>query len=177
MQSGDSRAIESLYITYFDRLYNLVFHSVKRNQAAAEDIVQNVFVSAMKSAKGFKGQSKLYTWLVGIAHHKIADYYKGQKKEAYSYGSPMDESRMGLLSIAGNSQSPVDELESAELRFVVLEALSILPLDYRQVLLLRYVEEMPVVEIGQVLNRSPKAIDGLLSRARKLLKENISRNA
>jgi RNA polymerase sigma-70 factor (ECF subfamily) len=69
----------------------------------------------------------------------------------------------------GRQPQPDTLIESAETRQVVNEALSRLPWDYRQVLILKYVEEMSVQEISQVMGRSPKSIEGLLTRARKAL--------
>ena len=155
------------------KLYAFVFHSVKRDHGAAEDIVQNIFVSALRSAKGFKGQSKMYTWLAGIAHHKISDYYRREQREIY-HNSLIDDAPTDSQLIADNSQSISESLESAEKGHVITKALSSLPLDYQHVLLFKYVEEMTVLEISQVMNRSPKSIEGLLTRARKLLRENLS---
>jgi RNA polymerase sigma-70 factor (ECF subfamily) len=177
IQAGDTRAIESLYTLYFDRLYARVFHGVKRDKAATEDIVQNVFLSALKSARDFKGQSKLYTWLVGIANHKIMDYYRRTKREVrLDVNSKNDEIR-GFQPPVDDAPSVQESLESAEMQLVVEKALSSLPIDYRQVLLLKYVEDMKVFEISQVMGRSPKSIDGLLTRARKLLKEALTENS
>ena len=173
LQSGDPKAIEALYSMYFNRLYAFVFHSVKCNQAVAEDIVQNVFISAFRSAKNFKGKSRIYTWLVGIARHKITDYYRRAQRELYHNNGLANYDQFDLDSINDNSQSIADSLEANE-PGLVTAALSALPLDYRQVLLFKYVDEMNVMEISQIMNRTPKAIDGLLTRARKLLKENIS---
>ena len=64
-------------------------------------------------------------------------------------------------------------IESAETRQVVNEALAKLPWDYRQVLILKYVEEMSVQEIGQIMDRSPKSIEGLLTRSRKALQTQL----
>ena len=69
----------------------------------------------------------------------------------------------------------VDSLiESAETRQVVNEALPKLPLDYRQVLILKYVEEMAVLEISQIIDRSPKSMEGLLTRSRKALQTQLT---
>jgi len=174
LRSGNPEAIEQLHRTYFDRLYRLVFHSVRRDQAAAEDIVQDVFLSAIRSARGFEGNSMLYTWLVGIARHKTVDYYRDEQKEAHHEMKSPDDAPTGLKAVADHRSSIADDLESIELKDAVAEALAALPLDYRQVLLLKYVEGMTIPEIGQVLKRSAKAIDGLLTRARQSLRENLS---
>ena len=56
---------------------------------------------------------------------------------------------------------------------VVEKALSNLPLDYRQVLLLKYVDEMSVLDISQAIGRSPKSVEGLLYQARQLLRVSL----
>jgi RNA polymerase sigma-70 factor (ECF subfamily) len=57
---------------------------------------------------------------------------------------------------------------------VVNEALTKLPCDYRQVLILKYVEELSVQEISQIMDRSPKSIEGLLTRSRKALQTQLA---
>jgi RNA polymerase sigma-70 factor (ECF subfamily) len=66
-----------------------------------------------------------------------------------------------------------ESLESDEMEIAVAQALAALPLDYRQVLLLKYVEDLKVLEISRAMKRSPKSIDGMLTRARKLLREKL----
>jgi RNA polymerase sigma-70 factor (ECF subfamily) len=177
LQSSDPKVIEEIYSLYFDRIYAFVFHSVKQDHATAEDIVQNVFVSAIKSCKGFKGRSKIYTWLVGIAHHKVVDYYRSVQK-APIYNTELledtDDLDIDLHSKIENRQLNSDSLQSDKMDDVVNQALSSLPVSYQQVLLLKYVEEMKVQEISKVMNRSPKSIEGLITRARYLLKKKLS---
>ena len=159
---------------YFDRLYSFVFHSVNRDHATAEDIVQNIFVSALRSAKLFKGNSKIYTWLASIAHKKITDYYRRERKEGPHNIGLINDAPTNFQSIAHNSHPTSDIPEPDEMGDAIAKALSSLPLDYKQVLLFKYVEEMTVLEISQVMRRSPKSIEGLLTRARRLLKESLS---
>ena len=173
LQSGDPRAIEKLYLSYFERLYSFIFHSVKRDQSIAEDIIQETFLGAIKSAKQFKGKSKLYTWLAGIAHHKIYDYYRSQARKLNLNNSLIIDTIVPSQTVSDISRELADGLESTELRLTVRQALSNLPFDYQQVLLLKYVENMSIIEISQVMNRSPKAIDGLLTRARKMLRKRL----
>jgi RNA polymerase sigma-70 factor (ECF subfamily) len=169
LQRGDVTAIEQLFKTYFDRLYALVFNQVGRNQAVAEDIIQETFLSALNSASRFRGQSKPYTWLCSIAYHKVVDFYRRQQKEAQRKAGvdcvddPLSE------QTADTEPLPDSLLESEETRQVVEQALFRLPADYRQALILKYVEEMSVLEISQIMRRSVKSVEGLLTRGRKAL--------
>jgi RNA polymerase sigma-70 factor (ECF subfamily) len=67
-------------------------------------------------------------------------------------------------------------MEFEEIRQSVHQALEGLPPDYQEVLVLKYLEEMPVLEISEVMGRSPKSVEGLLSRARKAMRDNLAEN-
>ena len=174
LHGGDRTAMADLYDRYFDRLYSLVLNQVDRNRDIAEDIVQETFLAALKSAKGFKGRSSAYTWLCSIAYHKVADHYRRQSRERKRMVSGIDVDTVDDVENPGRQPQPDSLIESAETRQVVNEALAKLPWDYRQVLILKYVEEMSVLEISQIMDRSPKSIEGLLTRSRKALQTHLS---
>jgi RNA polymerase sigma-70 factor (ECF subfamily) len=172
--SGDRSAITDLYNTYFDRLYSLVFNQVDRNRSVAEDIVQETFLAAIESSKKFQGRSSLYTWLCSIAYHKVADHYRRQARERKHMVSGVDVDAVDVTDSSGKQSQPESLIESAETRQVVNQALAKLPWDYRQVLVLKYVEEMSVQEISQIMGRSPKSVEGLLTRSRKALQTHLA---
>jgi RNA polymerase sigma-70 factor (ECF subfamily) len=171
LKSGDPAAVVELYTAYADRIYSLVFNQVDRDRDAAQDIVQETFLAASKSASKFRGRSKVYTWLYSIAHKKVADFYRRRKREA-KYQTESSDSQIDRSA----SGEPVvtEAMESEEQDRVVQETLSGLPLHYKEVLMLKYVEEMPVAEISQVMGRSPKSIEGLLTRARRELRDRLA---
>jgi RNA polymerase sigma-70 factor (ECF subfamily) len=172
--SGDRSAITDLYNAYFDRLYSLVFNQVDRNRSVAEDIVQETFLAAIESSKKFQGRSSLYTWLCSIAYHKVADHYRRQARERKHMVSGVDVDAVDVTDGSGKQSQPESLIESAETRQVVNQALAKLPWDYRQVLVLKYVEEMSVQEISQIMGRSPKSVEGLLTRSRKALQTHLA---
>lgn len=174
LHDGDRTAMAELYDRYFDRVYSLVFNQVDRNRDVAEDIVQETFLAALKSAKGFKGRSSAYTWLCSIAYHKVADHYRRQSRERKRMVSGIDVDTVDVSENPGTQPQPDSLIESAETRQVVNEALARLPWDYRQVLILKYVEELSVQEISQIMDRSPKSIEGLLTRSRKALQTQLA---
>ena len=174
LHDGDRTAMAELYDRYFDRVYSLVFNQVDRNRDVAEDIVQETFLAALKSAKSFKGRSSAYTWLCSIAYHKVADHYRRQSRERKRMVSGIDVDTVDVSDNPGTQPQPDSLIESAETRQVVNEALAKLPWDYRQVLILKYVEELSVQEISQIMDRSPKSIEGLLTRSRKALQTQLA---
>jgi RNA polymerase sigma-70 factor (ECF subfamily) len=177
LRSGESRAREEFYNIYRNRLYTLILKQVDGDQALAEDLVQETFLAALSSLDKFRGDSQLYTWLRSIAFHKINDFYRRQAREPKPQESPPDFDAMKRLEQTGGDEpAPFTVMESEEIHQSVHQALEGLPQDYQEVLVLKYLEEMPVLEISQVMGRSPKSVEGLLSRARKAMRDNLAEN-
>jgi RNA polymerase sigma-70 factor (ECF subfamily) len=177
LRSGDSRAREEFYNIYRNRLYSLILKQVDGDQALAEDLVQETFLAALSSLDKFRGDSQLYTWLRSIAFHKMNDFYRHQAREPKPQESPPDFDAMKRLEQTGGDEpAPITVMESEEIHQSVHQALEGLPQDYQEVLVLKYLEEMPVLEISQVMGRSPKSVEGLLSRARKAMRDNLTGN-
>jgi RNA polymerase sigma-70 factor (ECF subfamily) len=172
LRSRDKTAMGQFYRAYRDRLYSLVYDQVGQNQAVAEDVVQEVFLAALASLDKFRGDSQLYTWLRSIAFHNIKDFYRHQARQPEpDEASDYNVSR--LEQARDNHPTTPALLESEEIRQSVHQALADLPKDYQEVLTLKYLKDMPVLAISQVMGRSPKSVEGLLSRARKAMRVNL----
>jgi len=176
LRSGDNAAMEEFHNIYRNRLYYLVLRHVDQNQAVAEDLVQEVFLAALSSLDKFRGDSQLYTWLRSIALHKINDFYRRQAREPESKISSPDFYAMKLEQTVDNEPAVHSAMESEEIRHSVHQALEGLPQDYQKVLVLKYLDEMPVLEISQVMGRSPKSVEGLLARARRAMRAELEEN-
>jgi RNA polymerase sigma-70 factor (ECF subfamily) len=166
LRNREPTAVVELCNAYFDRIYRLVFSQVDGDRDVAQDIAQETFLAAFKSAHRFRGQSKVYTWLYSIANRKVADFYRRRKREGKHRADPL-ENQVSEAETDGT-------VESEETSKSIQQALSCLPLHYKQVLLLKYVEEMPVAEICQVMDRSSKSVEGLLTRARRELRSELT---
>jgi len=173
LRSGDSAAMEEFYTAYRSRLYSLILEQVDRDEAVAEDLVQDVFLAALGSLDKFRGDSQLYTWLRSIAFHKINDHYRHQARRPEPKKSPHDFDVTELEQIGDNQPAASTQMESEEVRQSVHQALADLPQDYQEVLVLKYLKDMPVLAISQIMGRSPKSVEGLLSRARKAMRDNL----
>jgi RNA polymerase sigma-70 factor (ECF subfamily) len=176
LRSGNSAATEEFYNLYRSRLYSLVLEQVDRDEVVAEDLVQEVFLAALDSLDKFRGDSQLYTWLRSIALHKVNDFYRRQAREPKPEKSSPDFNALELEQIGDDSQSILTTMESEEIHQSVHQALEELPPDYHEVLVLKYLQDMPVLAISQIMGRSPKSIEGLLSRARKAMRANLEDN-
>ena len=176
LRAGDSAAMEEFYNIYRNRLYFLVSQQVGQDHAIAEDLVHEIFLAALGSLDRFRGDSQLYTWLRSIALHKINDFYRRQAREPKPTTSSPDFDAIKLEQIGDNAPAILTDMESEEIRQSVHQALADLPEDYQEVLVLKYLKDMPVLAISQIMGRSPKSVEGLLSRARKAMRANLKEN-
>jgi RNA polymerase sigma-70 factor (ECF subfamily) len=176
LRSGDSAATAEFYNLYRNRLYSLVLVQVDRDETAAEDLVQEVFLAALSSLDKFRGDSQLYTWLRSIALHKINDFYRHQAREPKPRESSDDSDGLELEQTRADEPATHTVMEDEEVRQSVHQALADLPHDYQEVLVLKYLKDMPVLAISQIMGRSPKSVEGLLSRARKAMRDNLEGN-
>jgi RNA polymerase sigma-70 factor (ECF subfamily) len=176
LRSGDSAAMAEFYNLYRNRLYSLILDQVDRDETIAEDLVQEVFLAALSSLDKFRGDSQLYTWLRSIAVHKINDFYRHQARQPKSRESSADCDGLELEQARANDPATHTVMEDQEVRESVHQALADLPDDYQEVLVLKYLRDMPVLAISQIMGRSPKSVEGLLSRARKAMRDNLGSN-
>lgn len=176
LRSGDSAATAEFYNLYRNRLYSLVLVQVDRDETAAEDLVQEVFLAALSSLDKFRGDSQLYTWLRSIALHKINDFYRHQARQPKPRESSDDSDGLELEQTRADEPATHTVMEDEEVRQSVHQALADLPHDYQEVLVLKYLKDMPVLAISQIMGRSPKSVEGLLSRARKAMRDNLEGN-
>jgi RNA polymerase sigma-70 factor (ECF subfamily) len=160
--SRDRKATAELVALYSDTIYAYVRRRLFPRTDAAEDLVQEVFLAALKSLAGFAGSSSLQTWLLGIARHKVEDYYREclrQPEPLSDVDGPGDELQ----------QSPVDYvgvMDGARRQQRVLQVLADLPEIYRAVLLWRYWDKRSAREMAAQSGKTEKAVERLLARAR-----------
>ncbi|MDQ2979471.1 MAG: sigma-70 family RNA polymerase sigma factor, partial [Acidobacteriota bacterium] len=141
-------------------------HRLDRPEAI-EDLVQDVFLAAWKALPYFRGESELLTWLLGIARHKIGDYY-GERLRRLVLADEADENEAagGLAILPGFDESLDRQRLEARARKILLT----LPDSYRAVLVWRYWDQRPLAEMAAISANTEKAIERLLARARRLFR-------
>jgi len=161
---GDRPAVEEFYHSYYDRLYNFSYYQVGCDHADARDVLQDTFIAALHSLPSFRGDSRLYAWLCGIAWRKAADLRRREHRRAEMRRGLSEES---ALSSAGAVLQAGGDAAAYEARDMVTRALSELPERYRDVLVLRYVQGFSVKEIAKIMHRSLKSVESVITQARK----------
>lgn len=146
----------------------LVFHIVRRilNQNEdVEDICQEVFMKVFSQLKHFRGASKLSTWIASVAYHTSLTHYERQKrrsKNVVNYEFVPD-----MIQTPGVGEKGY---ETEDMKWHLKKLIETLPVHYRTVLTLFYLEEFSYREIEDITGMPEGSIKSYLSRARMLLK-------
>ncbi|MEO7205528.1 MAG: sigma-70 family RNA polymerase sigma factor [Steroidobacteraceae bacterium] len=159
--SRDRKAIAEFVSRYADCVYSFVRCRVLPEAEAVEDLVQEIFLAAWQGLEKFRGESGIRHWLLGIARHRIEDYYRKRLREP----SALDEDDEALPELSVNCAYDAD-LDRASAQEKTYRVLAKLPETYRLILLWRYVEECSTRQIAQRTEKTEKAIERLLARAR-----------
>ncbi len=171
--AGDTALFEIIIRRYNQLLYR-VSCSILKNDAEAEDVMQETYVRAYEHLDQFAGRAQFRTWLTRIAvHEALARAEKG--KRFYRFDSPDDHLDGGVMEqFATTDRTPEQQAANTELRHVLENAIGELPELYRCVFMLRDVEQMSIEEVGRILNLTESTVKVRLHRARRALRKSIA---
>ncbi len=173
LQAGDARAYEQVVRSYSPRLL-AVIRGIVKNEDDARECLQEAFLQAFRAIDRFEGRARLSSWLHRIAVNSALMRLRSRKRKAEA---PIDD----LLPSFDGSDMRVDpawqpqvedapDLEADERKTRLHDAISQLPENFRNVILLRDIQEMSTEEAAEQLGISPGAVKVRLHRARTALR-------
>jgi RNA polymerase sigma-70 factor (ECF subfamily) len=132
-----------------------------------EDVVQEIFLKVLKNLANFRGQSSLWTWLTSITVNTCRSW---KRKRLLRWNS-LKRLYQRTCEPSSASPEPTSDRETFER---VRRAVQKLPTRYREVMVLRYLEELPMAQIATILGLNRNTVNVRLNRARAMLKEKLS---
>jgi RNA polymerase sigma-70 factor, ECF subfamily len=147
---------------YTDPVYAYVYQRMVPRTDLVDDLVQEVFLAAWDSLVRFEGKSSLKTWLLGIARHKVEDYYRSRLRQLVS----LDEGDEGLSEPAEEPEFDL-AIDRSRAMLRTRSVLEDLPETSRLLLQWRYWEKRSLREMADGIGRSEKAVERALARARQ----------
>ena len=161
-RGGDREAFGELVEQYRDNVYRLAYRMCG-NTYDADEAAQEAFVAAWRALPNFRGDAKFSTWLYRLTTNAAIDVMRREKRHQTVGDGEM-------IEVADDADSPQETVERTEQQEAVQEALSTLSEEYREVLLLRYMEELDYAEIAEVLQLPSGTVKSRINRAKVALK-------
>jgi RNA polymerase sigma-70 factor, ECF subfamily len=173
--AGDSQLYHEL-IRPYERTVYMTALSLMKNEADAEEISQEAFLKAFRKISTFRAESKFGTWLISIVLNEARARLRRQAIVPMESLDDTSDGGAGVLPalLRDWREIPLQTLERKEIREVLHGAVLSLPDIYRQVFLLRDVEELSVAETAEALAISIASVKVRLHRARLLLQKQLS---
>ncbi len=155
----DARAFEQMVSEHQNMVYGVALATC-RDRAAAEDVAQEAFLKAYRSADRLRKPARLKTWLYSVARFTAIDWVRKHRRE-----------RVSAVPEAA-APGPAEDRGAR-----VMEAIRGLRDDYREVLILHYLEGLSYAEVARALGTTPGAVGEKLHRVREMVREKLQAEA
>ncbi|MEG9298630.1 RNA polymerase sigma factor SigW [Mangrovibacillus sp. Mu-81] len=170
---GDQSAFAELVELYKDKVFQICYRMLG-NRHEAEDISQEAFIRAYVNIETFNQKRKFSTWLFRIATNLCIDRIRKKKPDYYLDAEVAGTDGLTMYSqVAADVKMPEDEVENMELQETIQKEISKLPEKYRSVIVLKYIEELPLQEISEILDMPLGTVKTRVHRGREALRKQL----
>lgn len=170
---GDQDAFGEIVELYKNSIYQLCYRMLG-NRHEAEDMAQEAFIRAFINIKSFNQDLKFSTWLFRIATNLCIDRMRKKKPDYYLDAEVSGTEGLTMYSqIPSNSPLPENEIQSLELHETVQKEILKLPEKYRTAIVLKYIEELSLNEISEILDLPLGTVKTRIHRGREALRQQL----
>lgn len=170
LRRGDPAAFEALLERYQNRLYRYLLRMV-REPATAEDLFQQTWLRVVEKIRSYNPQRSFEAWLFSVARNLAIDYLRRYKPESLDEPTATGETRVERISAGG--PTALETVLARERSSRLVEVLGELPAMYREVLSLRFEEEMKLEEIAEVQGMPLSTVKTRLRRSLAQLRQRL----
>lgn len=173
LKQGDEAAFKQIVESSQGLVYNTAL-GIVQNPEDAEDVAQEVFVQLYESIKGFKGESKLSTWLYRVTVSKAMDHLRKKKrKKRFAFVQSLFGMNDELVHDPPDFVHPGVTLDNKEKAKELFKAINELPEKQKTAFTLNRIEGLSYQEISEIMKLSVASVESLLHRARKNLRKTL----
>lgn len=162
---GDSEAFRQLVEAYQTSAYRMAARMCGPD--SADDVTQEAFLAAWRGLPEFRGECRFSTWLYRLVSNAAIDCLRREKKHR-------DSGDIDDLELPDGGPSPQEQAEQSDTQETVRRAMECLSPEHRQVLVLRYMQELDYGEIAAALDVSEGTVKSRINRAKGKLREVLS---
>ena len=171
---GDQNAYADIVNLYQHKLYQICYRMLG-NKQEAEDIAQEAFVRAYINLHSYDQKRKFSTWIYRIATNLCIDRIRKKKPDYYLDAEVAGTDGLDMYSqIAADEKLPEDVVTQMELQERIQYEISQLPDKYRSVIVLKYIEELSLQEISEILDMPLGTVKTRIHRGREALRKQLN---
>ncbi len=175
--AGYQRDFDALVEQYEKRIFNLVFQMLGDYEEAA-DVTQETFINAFRHYGAFRGESQVFTWLYQIARNLCINRIRQRERRKHVRMESLDQTQLpdeeGITrEVPDYTHAPQKVLEEKELGERIHAAIEALPMEYREVVMLREFQHLSYNEIAEATGLTLENVKTRLSRARAMLRRKL----
>jgi RNA polymerase sigma-70 factor, ECF subfamily len=177
-QMGDRGAFDELVARYQRYVFNLIYQHLGDN-GELDDVAQEVFLRIYKFIRKYRGQASLESWIYKIVLNYCRTHARRRSVLARFF-SPLASARSDeepgfelLETLPDNTYDPAKTVEQRRTASDILQAVRSLPAIYRNILIMREVNELSYEEIAEILGISIGTVKSRISRARELVRQKV----
>lgn len=175
-QHGDQHVFESLMMKYQNQIFSLMLRMLGDYDTAL-DLTQDTFLQAYQGIKGFKLESTFFTWLfriaLNLATNQRRTYLRHPRTVSLSRNKPDDQNESYTADLQDSLPSPETTLIQQETRSLVQKAISLLPPEFRETVILRDIQGLSYEQIQEILQCPIGTVRSRLHRGRDMLKDKL----
>ena len=172
---GDRRAFEELMRKYERRIYGFVVRMV-RNEETAVDLTQDFFIKIYTVLDKYNFEYKFSTWAYRICYNLVIDHIRKHQAQVDSLDDDSVSSRDMLESDNVSREDGFRALARAETRHYVWRVVDPLPLKFRELILLRYIQDLKYEEIAEIMSLPVGTVKNRIFKAKEILKQEMERD-
>ena len=164
---------EEAFVVLYQRYENRVFQylmTIMNEATLAEETLVEVMLAIWKGLNSFKGQSKVSTWIFGIAHHKAVDALRKVTSQQRG-GIPLED----ISETEGSNENPMEDAQQKGMALLTNQGLMTLSSDHREILHMAFYEELSYPEIAELLGIPVNTVKTRVYYAKQQLKKSLQR--
>lgn len=164
---SNEEAFAALYQRYEKRVFQYLM-TIMNEATLAEETLVEVMLAIWKGLSTFQGQSKVSTWIFGIAHHKAVDALRKVTSQQRG-GMPLDD----IVETAESNENPLEDAQQKRMATLTNQALTTLSPDHREILHMAFYEELSYPEIAELLGIPVNTVKTRVYYAKQQLKKSL----
>lgn len=172
---GEKRSFEEIMRKYNKRIFNFTMRMVRNEQVAIE-LTQDFFIKIFTKLQKYNFEYKFSTWAYRICYNLVIDYIRKNQTYVDSLDDDRSYKKYAYMNKNSIKEDGADVFEREEVKSYLWKTVNLLPVKYKELILLRYIQELKYDEISEVTSLPIGTVKNRIFKAKDLLRKEIEKD-